>query len=332
MRDLGSYVELELEKGRDLFNSIPSENIVYLNTCRAGIYHAVRCYGVNKVWIAKYQCDVVRDFLERKGLQVLYYDIDERFNPLIERNEKDSAIVLTNYFGVLGDKHFEPLLSKYHNVIIDNAQALFYNPLEGCINCYSPRKFVAAPDGAYVIGKGVNQFSYKTDRSSDTSQFLLMRYEYGCNGEGYRNKKINDERIDSSDIMYMSPLTKALLDTVDYDKVKQKRTENFNYARSIFDGINKLDVNDVFEKDCCPMGYPLWTDFEIIPEFHRQHIYQARYWEYLIDEKESNCLEYNFAKYVALICIDQRYSKEEIDYQYRIVNYLKEKVTVERDK
>lgn len=319
MRDLGSYVELELEKGRDLFRDIPSDDIVRLNTCRAALYHAVRCYGTDKVWLAKYQCDVVGAFLERKGLTVLYYDIDESFRPLIEKNDSDSSIILTNYFGVLGDAHFFPLLSKFQNVIIDNAQALFYRPLDGCLNCYSPRKFVAAPDGAYVIGKNVNRFNYETDRSSDTSQFLLMRYEYGCSGDGYKNKKLNDQRIDSSDIMFMSPLTRALLDSVDYEAVIQRRKENYLYARSRFDSMNRFDVEKEFDPDCAPMGYPLWTDFEVIPAFHRNHIYQARYWEYLTSENYKDTLEHTFARYIALICTDQRYGKDEIDFQYSVV-------------
>lgn len=166
MEDLGSYIEFPLEKGKELFKDIPEGNIIRLNTCRAAIYHSVRCLGVNKVWIAKYQCDVVRDFLLRKGVEVLYYEIDEAFNPKLERNEDDTAIVLTNYFGVLGDKHFKPLIGKYQNVIIDNAQAFFTPPMDGCINCYSPRKFVATPDGAYVIGENVNRFDYPQDLSS----------------------------------------------------------------------------------------------------------------------------------------------------------------------
>lgn len=85
MEDLGSYIEFPLEKGKELFKDIPEGNIIRLNTCRAAIYHSVRCLGVNKVWIAKYQCDVVRDFLLRKGVEVLYYEIDEAFNPKLER-------------------------------------------------------------------------------------------------------------------------------------------------------------------------------------------------------------------------------------------------------
>lgn len=320
MKDIGSFVELEFAKGKELFQYIPETDKIRLNTCRAAIAHAVKCYNVNKVWIAKYQCDVVRDFLIKQGFEVLYYDIDEKFKPILESNEIDSAIVLTNYFGILGDKHFDLLVKKYNNVIIDNAQALFYHPRTDSISCYSPRKFVASPDGAYVIGRNVNRFEYKKDVSSISAQFLLMRGEFGCDNECYKNKKENDKRIDSSDILIMSDLTQTLLDSFDYEKIIKIRQENYRYSRSLFDQINKIDIENIGDKEAAPMGYPLWIDnVEIIPEFHKKRIYQARFWEYLIQEDQKQTIEYHLAKYMALICLDQRYGKEEIDYQAEIV-------------
>lgn len=323
MKDIGSFIELEFPKGRELFQNVASSDKIRLNTCRAALAHAARCYEVHKVWVAKYQCDVVSAFLVKQGLEVLYYDIDENFNPLLENNSIDSAIILTNYFGILGDEHFDPLVKKYNNVIIDNAQALFYPPRKDCISCYSPRKFVATPDGAYVIGTNVNRFKYNKDISSPSSQFLLMRGEFGCDGLCYKNKKDNDKRIDSSDILLMSDLTKMLLDSFDYNEIKRVRQSNYRYSRSLFDDINKINIDTIGDQEAAPMGYPLWVDnVEIIPEFHKNRIYQARFWEYLISENYVDTLEYHLAKYMALICIDQRYGKEEIDYQAKIVNRI----------
>lgn len=324
--DIGSYVEYPLEKGKELFQNIKDSDKIRLNSCRAAILHSIKCYNVNKVWIAKYQCDVVKDFLLRNNVEVLEYDIDLEFKPILESNDKDTAIVLTNYFGILGDKHFDPLIKKFHNVIIDNAQAFFYHPKENCFNCYSPRKFVATPDGAYVIGKDVNRFEYEEDVSSDTCQFLFMRYEYGCNGEGYKNKKENDYRIDDSEILKMSKLTYCLLDSFDYDDIIEKRKKNFEYSRKLFDKINVININKIADPDCAPMGYPLLIDdIDIISKFHEEHIYQARYWQYMLDEYDKNTLEYRLANRLALICTDQRYSEEEIDLQYKIVLDLLEK-------
>ena len=322
MRDLGSFIAYSFPKAEHLlFEDVCEENIIRLNSCRAAIYHAIRCYDVNKVWIARYQCDEVRDFLLKKGVTVLYYDMDSRFQPIFEEevNSEDSAIVFSNYFGILGDRHFAPLIKRFRNVIIDNAQALFYPPQKGCINCYSPRKFVAAPDGAYVIGERVNRFTYETDFSSDTCQFLFMRQEYGCDMHAYAYKKENDKRIHEADVKLMSPLTQAMLDSVDYPAVKEQRKQNFAYARTLFDRMNLLDLDRIADDACAPMGYPLLTDFEIIPTFHEKHIYQPRYWEYILDEFPETSLEYRLTKYMALICTDQGCGKAELDYQYDLV-------------
>lgn len=319
MKDIGSFVELEFPKGKELFQNISECDKIRLNTCRAAIAHAILCYGVRKVWIAKYQCDVVRDFLLKQGFQVFYYDMDEKFNPKLESNDNDSAIVLTNYFGILGDTHFDPLVKKYNNVIIDNAQALFYHPRMDSISCYSPRKFVATPDGAYAIGKGVNRFEYEKDVSSPSSQFLLMRGEFGCDGACYKNKKYNDKRIDKSGILLMSDLTRMLLDSFDYESIIKIRQANYIYSKKLFNNINKINIGAIDDANAAPMGYPLWADnVDIIPEFHKNRIYQARFWEYIIEENQVETMEYHLARYMALICTDQRYGKEEIDFQAKI--------------
>lgn len=325
MKDLGCFIEYEFPKGKDLlFEDVPETDIVRLNSCRAAIYHAVRCYDVDKVWLATYQCDEVRDFLLSKGLKVLYYEIDEHFDPVLPSTAdmSDSAIVLSNYFGLFGDRHFHPLMNRFRNVIIDNAQALYYPPQEGCISCYSPRKFVAAPDGAYVIGRNVNRFEYEQDYSSDTCKFLFMRSEYGCDMHAYSFKKENDKHLHIPEVKLMSPLTRDMLNAVDYGEAAEKRRRNFAYARELFDQMNQLDMAALVDENSVPMGYPLLVDFEIIPEFHRKHIYQPHYWEYILEEFGEDTLEYKLAKYMALLCTDQRYGKEEIDWQYDIIQDL----------
>ena len=64
---------------------------------------------------------------------------------------------------------------------------------------YSCRKFVGAPDGAYVVGKYAHKSveEYPQCYSSDTAAFLLKRIEYGCEGKGYEARSINDLIKDS---------------------------------------------------------------------------------------------------------------------------------------
>lgn len=110
MKDIGSYIGFEFDTGRELFRDIPENRIKRLNSCRAALCHAVRLYGVQKVYVAKYQCDEVFSFLEAQKIEVLPYDLDDDFCPVLEANPLDTAIILSNYFGLFGERHFAPLL------------------------------------------------------------------------------------------------------------------------------------------------------------------------------------------------------------------------------
>ncbi len=72
-------------------------------------------------------------------------------------------------------------------------------------------------------------------------------------------------------------------------------------------------------------GYPLWTNYEIIPSFIKNISTKRDSWEWLVDDTsdKSHSLENNFAKYIALLCTDQRYGKKEIDRQFQIVQEVR---------
>lgn len=326
MRDIGSFIDLELCSGKEYYSEekCGEHNILRLNNCRNAIYHAVRCYEVKKVWLPIYECDTVRDTLINHGVEVAYYRIDNHFIPQIRENEKQSAIVFPNYYGVFPASHFENIIlsGNYNNVIIDNAQAFFARPISGCINVYSPRKFNGVADGAYVIGENVKRLDveYPHDYSSDTSLFLLMRTEYGCAGKAYEQRKTNEDRINNAEIRRMSLLTQKLLDSYDYPTNIQRRKENFEYARELFDEINHLNIDNIVDETCVPMVYPLIVEKEeVIDYFHNNHVFQGHWWEYIVDETTTEMFENYLSRYIVPITIDQRYGKEEILFQYQLV-------------
>ena len=228
--EIGSFIDLELPSGREYHSG--NNNIARLNSGRAAIYHAAVRLNTNIVWLPYYQCNTVRDFLNKKGIEVKYYRIDKNFNPIDLNPLADEAVVIVNYFGVMSLERLKGLASNYKKVIIDNSQAFFAKQIENAMNVYSARKFMGVPDGAYVIGEGahIGVKEYPQCYSSDTAAFLLIRSEYGCEGKGYAARSLNEERIDSEDIMQMSVLTKKLLDAADYDRIIKKRRENFEKA------------------------------------------------------------------------------------------------------
>ena len=116
--EIGSFIELQFRKGLEYYKG---DDVARLNSGRAAIYHAVRCFYSQTVWLPYYECDTVRDFLINKGLRVKYYYIDKDFTPMIDSISPDESIVIVNYFGIMSNARMMIVASRYHNVIIDNA-------------------------------------------------------------------------------------------------------------------------------------------------------------------------------------------------------------------
>lgn len=318
-KEIGSFIELEFAKGLEYYRG---KEIARLNSGRAAIIHAMRIFNLNTIYIPFYQCESVRNFLLKYNIKIRYYHIDSEFNPILRNNTEDTAILLVNYFGIMSYKRMSNLAAKYQNVIIDNAQAFFAQPVENCMNVYSARKFIGVADGAYLIGNHVTDYveEYEQDYSSDTSLFLLQRIEYGCEGKAYQTKKMNDERIDHSMTKKMSKLTQIILDGTDYDMIKQRRQENFETACMLFNRINQINPRLYYSDDCIPMVYPLVIEnYQILQILIDNKIFQGRWWTYLLDEVHSDDFEYYLSNYMIPVTIDQRYEEKDLDYMYNLI-------------
>lgn len=316
--EIGSFIEMEFDGAGEYYKG---ENVIALNSGRAAIYHAARILDCKVVWIPFYQCPSVRDFLIKMGIKVKYYHIDKNFDPIDINQGKKEAVLIVNYFGIMSDKRMAFLRERYDNVIIDNSQAFFKKPDKTCMNVYSARKFTGVADGAYVVGNGADEMNdYDQDYSSDTSLFLLRRIEHGCEGETYKLREENEKRIENSPPLKMSALTKVILGSVDYEKNKAKRKENFETACRFFDDINMLNPRMYYDWTCVPMVYPLLVEKEGLLAYLLEHkLFQGHWWAYLLKETDSACFEHYMSEYMIPISIDQRYSKKELEYTYNLV-------------
>lgn len=323
--EIGSFIELELQKGKEWYSEkkFPNLQIARLNSGRAGIYHSFKVLNCKKIYIPYYQCDTVRDFLQKKGVEVDYYYLDEHFNPRVSSEEVgDDAILLVNYFGIMSNGRLKKLRELYKNVIIDNSQAFFAKPLKDCLNVYSARKFVGVPDGAYVIGKNVlNGYDeYKQGFSSDTALCMLSRHEYGLEGKTYQERQKNEARLDKEDVLKMSALTRDILDGTNYKEIIRKRKHNFKKACSLFKDINKLDALEYYDRKTIPMVYPLVVEDDgLLNKLLTAKHFQGHWWTYLLEEMPKDSYEYWLSKFIIPITIDQRYGELELEKLNEII-------------
>jgi hypothetical protein len=322
--EIGSFLELQLPQGLEFYNQ--GKDIARLNTGRGAIWHAFRLTGAKSVWLPYYQCDSVRYFLGKKGVEIKYYHIDENFNPIDLYAKEEEAVLFVNYYGIMSRERMRILSKSYPKAIIDNCQGFFCEPLPDAYNVFSCRKFVGVPDGAYVIGKNAQKFvsEYPQCYSSDTAAFLLQRIEYGCEGKCYEARNTNEHRIDSEDIMKMSSLTRTILDGTDYEFIKRKRKENFLIASELFMFVNQIDPTRFYNDDTIPMVYPLVIeDDDLLPRLLQAKHFQGHWWSYICDEMPENTFEHWISRYVIPITIDQRYGRRELEFISRIVKSSK---------
>ena len=316
--EIGSFIELDLRKTGEHYDG---NNVVRLNSGRAGILHALRVLEVNAVYIPYYQCPSVAAFLIAHNIEVRKYFLTDKFEPVLFNVDEDAAVLIVNYFGVISSQKIELWANQFKNVIIDNSQAFFSKPLKNHLNIYSPRKFFGVPDGSYVIGDKVenSEVNYPADMSSDTAGFLFKRIEKGCNA-AYAERMMNEERINNSDVLQMSKLTTELLKNVDYDCVAERRLANFKTAHALWGKINKLNPAEFINDDCVPMVYPLVLENDdMVKILTENQIYTGRWWNHVLTEVPSGSFESYLSRYMIPVPIDQRYDDSTLSEISRVI-------------
>lgn len=317
--EIGGYRELDLRTGLEYYGYAHPAR---LNMGRSGIYHAMRCLHCEKVLLPYYQCETVRDFLLKKGIQVQYYHIGEDMLPTDGNARKDTAIVVVNYFGLLSQRELEAFANDNANVIFDNTQGFYQPPIPGAYSVYSPRKFFGVPDGCYVIGEAAESFldEYRQDYSADTAQFLLQRIETGGN-RNYSGYQQSEKRLEQADICRMSPLTYALLDNIDYRTIMKKRQQNYDFAAQRLGIINELsDAVFAREDTQVPMVYPLLVSHDALRRVLKENeIFVGQWWKYLLEKPEISPFERKLSRYLIPVQIDQRYGEKEIQWETDVI-------------
>ena len=320
--EIGSFLSLDLRSTGEYFKG--ESNIARLNSARAGIYHACRLYDCHSIHLPYYLCPSVRTFLENHSINVKYYNINSGFEPIDLHQEDGYAVLIVNYFGMLSENIIRMLSDQFNRVIIDNSAAFYSKPIGKAFNVYSPRKFFGVPDGCYVIGENAENYlnQYIQDYSSGTSSFLLNRIELSLN-ETYKERMINEKRIDESDILRMSKLSTALLGNIDYSEIKDKRRKNFDFAHELFGKINKIDPFQFIDEQCNPLVYPLVIeDASMNEKLKANKIFTGRWWNHVLMEVHDNTYEAWLSKYMIPVPIDQRYYKDDLQYIYNTITRI----------
>lgn len=312
MKEMGGYIEFE-----HFDNSLLHESGVKLNCGRNALAYLIEARNIKKIAIPKFMCDSCDGIVQKYGVVTRYYSIGSDLKPIDVELEDDEWLYLVNYYGQLSNEYIKSIKIKHDKLIVDHAQAYFQMPLDGVDTLYTCRKFFGVSDGAILYTNKKLYRELERDESFERMHFLLGRYERNAS-EFYSEYVSNNCIFENEPIKSMSKLTENLLRGVNYEKVRDIRTENFAYLQDKLGEVNKLNLS-------VPIGafmYPLYLEngAEIREKLLKKKIYIPTLWPAVFSRCTENMLEYDMAKNILPLPCDQRYGEQDMKYMCEMLN------------
>ena len=238
MREIGGYMEMEPLCGA----SVLHKEEIALNSGRNALvwlYMLRKDSGkpIRKLRIPYYLCGSVASICEQYEIPYRYYNIDEHFEPIVADDlAEDEWLYIVNYYGQHSNKKISNWKLQYGNIIVDNAQSYYQEPVSNVDTIYTCRKFFGVSDGAFLHtaddlkAELAPEQLYPQERavSYDHMRFLLGRFERTAN-EFYADFRENENRLSEESVMGMSSLTENLLHGIRYSEIAMKRESNWTY-------------------------------------------------------------------------------------------------------
>lgn len=311
MKEIGGFFELQLPSGLGFHN-----DAVAVNSGRNAFRCFLRSVRPEKVFLPFYICDSILEPLEAEGIKYQFYPLDDTMAPVPEWEQSPHDWVLVvNYFG-LHNALVRKLTACWRNVVVDNVQAFFCPPEPEIPTFYSPRKFFGVPDGGYIYGIDLND-DLEVDFSCTRASHLLKRLD-GMTTEGYADFRENEKSISDLPPRLMSPLTEALLKSVDYSAVARRRSDNFHYLHQRLYSINDLSLPT--GKQFGPLAYPFMSSQKGLRDYLLAHkIYIPAYWKEAADRTGKDSAEARWFANLLPLPIDQRYDFEDMERIVQII-------------
>ena len=185
---------------------------------------------------------------------------------------------------------------------------------------YSPRKFFGVSDGGYLYVNHLLEELLIYDESCFHSAQLLGRTDKQAS-LFYNEYNKAEQRLINQPIKKMSHLTNKILSSIDYESIKQKRKENFEYLHNELKEINLLENIDI---QSTPFIYPFITnDLQLREKLIKNKIYIPKYWIEVLDRDSISNIEIDFVNNIMPLPIDQRY---DFDDMCRILKIIKDSI------
>lgn len=310
-RTFGGFIPLDHLKGEEWYGGM-----YRFNLGRTAIRFLVQEKGFQTIYLPCYLCDSLDQGLQKSGVKISRYHLTDKLLPeesdLPQQITDKEAVLLVNYFGLLEEGDIRFYKEKYRNLIVDNTQAFYAEPVEGVDTVYTCRKWFGVADGAYLY-TDLSSEAYDrlpVDGSAKRMEHLLLKYE-DENGDYYEAYSGIEESFQFAEIKRMSPITQNLMCGMDYERIARKRKENYAVLQETFDKINVLPWEQ--KEGTVPFMYPLYCEkaAELRKVLRESRCFLPLLWPNVL-ELES-CWEKQLAENLLLLPCDQRYTQKDME-------------------
>ena len=303
-KEIGGYLELERFSG-PLFH----DDALALSSGRACLAYLIERRSINKMLLPDLLCDVVGQVCSAYGVRVRSYAIGQDLRPeRMPQPGHDEWLYLVNYYGQLTEEEIAEYAANFPNLVVDNAHAYFAPALPGVDTIYTCRKFLGVADGGFLYTDARGK-RLARDASHERMGFVLGRFERPAE-EFFPEAQENNAAL-SVFPKRMSPLTENLLRAVNYDRVRNVRTENFRRLHDALGNVNELEVRPVDG----PYAYPLLLKDgdRIRQKLIGQKIYVPTLWPNVLTDSSAGNTARRLARDILPLPCDQRYGSWEMD-------------------
>ena len=291
----------------------PHQGAIALDLGRHALELILRIRSHHRLFAPRYTCEVLAPAIQAAGVELVFYDLDERLDPLLpaRRPAPGDALLYTNYFG-LKQATVHALAATVPHLIVDNAQD-FYGPVpkgaDGFVSC---RKFFGVPDGAYLHCEAARDEVLASADATGRWAHLLVAAEQGTEA-GFSLYQEHERRLADAPVRGMSHLTAQVMNGIDHAQVMAARRRNRDRLHAALHNLNRLPINPAAAG--VPMVYPFLPDDgpALRGQLQAARIYTARYWPGLLAPLAPSDGGYRLTDDVIFLPVDQRYGAEHMD-------------------
>ena len=311
MKPIGGFFELELPSDGFIYHS----EAIGFSTGRACLGVFIEQVRPTKVFVPYYTCDATYHPFQLRQIPLAFYEINAALEPLSLPELKEGEYFLyTNYFGVKED--YTLALRDHYGVklLVDNTHCFFQKGYPGNWSFTSARKHFGIPDGAYLYPGSTMEMTFSPFEGISILPYLnrLM----GNQSLAFQQYQEYEASLDC-DIHGISVYSERMLKAVDFEKVRKKRSDNFNYLQESLKDQNRLGIMTSHSPFC----YPLWPKKTIKHgDFYQNQIYVPSYWKEILNRVNiENSFSVGFSSQLLPLPIDHRYGKQDMDRMVEIV-------------